>query len=62
MQHLLSFGITPKSETHRNSEVVTLDFKFDNDIIKIVKQNGGRWSKVLNKWYVPRKKICLEKS
>jgi site-specific recombinase XerD len=61
MKHLLSLGITPKSVIHRNYNVVSLEFQYNDDYIKVIRQNNGKWSKSLNTWYVPKTKAVLEK-
>jgi integrase/recombinase XerD len=40
---------------HRGSDVVFIDFPYSEEIIKIVKQAGCRWSQSNRKWYVERK-------
>ncbi len=60
-QHFLAMGIKPSTARLRETEVVKLEFAFDNEIIKIIKSHSGRWSKTLNGWYVPKSKPLLLK-
>ena len=60
-EHFLAMGITPSTARHREAEVIKLDFAFDNELIKIIKSQNGRWSKTLNGWYLPKSKPLLLK-
>ncbi len=60
-QHLQQWGITPFSVVHYGKPVVKLDFDKNSSLNLLVKQNGGKWSKTLNGWYVPRQKSLLIK-
>lgn len=60
-QHFQAMGIQPATARHREQDVIKLEFTFDNEIIKIIKCNNGRWSKTLNGWYLPKSKPLLLK-
>ena len=59
--HLNEMGIEPSSDFHLGSKVVKLKFSMDNDIAEQVKGFGGKWSKKLGCWYIPRSKTLLVK-
>jgi site-specific recombinase XerD len=58
---LIQHGITPSSVTLRNEKVVSLQFKKDNDLNEVVKATGAKWSSTLQTWWMPHKKIILQK-
>lgn len=51
----------PSSCLHRGKEVVRLDCRWDSRHAAAIKRHGGRWSRTLNAWYLPRSKTLLEK-
>jgi hypothetical protein len=60
-QLLFGWGIEPSTKLHYETAVVTLDFAKDTKITSIIKQVGGKWSRTLSSWYVPKSKQLLEK-
>ena len=61
LEHLTTLGIEPHSQLHDDKPVVILKFKNDVHLNKVIKDHGGKWSRTLQAWYVPRSKLLLVK-
>ena len=58
---LLRLGITPSSISLGTQRVVQLIFDSQPSFIPVIKKHGGRWSSVLDCWYMPASKTKLVK-
>lgn len=48
--------------THKQKSIIRIDFTYDVELIRLVKdQPGARWSQTMKSWYIPEKLFDLRR-
>ena len=50
---MLTKTITLTKKEHGNQAQIFLEFDYDQELIRLARSLGARWSKTNNAWYVP---------